>query len=131
MNRRLHVIAISIAVLLATPSMAKCGEDGVLGTVTKMVRESYFEHDDEPRKLELASIRIAALDKDIGLYKCSASLEFEAHIGDLAARKGIMDMGPASIPFQYEVSPDAREPENNIITLLKIRALEIDWDNLP
>ena len=131
MNKTLRAITISTAVLLAAPAMAKCGEDGVLETVEKTIRQNYFKGDDfyfrewkeTPKELTLEMVRVTGRDRELGIYKCSAMVEFEASGFEAAYFAGLSEAGPQSVPVRYEVSPDARDPDEDIITVYRIRAL--------
>ena len=134
MNKTLSAIAISTAVLLAAPSMAKCGEDGVLETVESTIRETYFSSDDPyfkerkeaPKELALSSIRVTGRNRDLGIHRCAATVEFDATGYERRYYIGVNKTGPNAIPVRFEVSPDARDPENHIVSVGGILALSRD-----
>ena len=137
MNKTLQAtIAISAAVLLASPTWAKCGDDGILKTLEDMVRRTYFKGDDlffrdwrdNPKKLSFEQVRVVGLDRDLGIHRCAAAVRFEASGFEAAYFAGLSEAGPQSVPVQYEVSPDARDPGANIVTLRRIPALRKNPD---
>ena len=107
--KALRVIIISTAVLLAAPSMAKCGEDGILEVVENTIRQTYFKGDDlffkdwkeTPKPLTLDMVRVVGLDRDLGIYKCSAAVIFEADAFEAAILIGLREAGRQSIPVRY------------------------------
>ena len=117
---------IAIAVSLALPAYAKCGDDAVLATVEQIIRSTYFTRVKPPRPLELTMIRVVGHNSDLGIYRCSGVLEFPTDNWDIILMKGIRKTGANSRSFHFEVAPNAREPDKDIISLDRIRDLERD-----
>lgn len=122
-----RLILTAIAVVLALPSHAKCGEDTVLATVEKMIRETYFDHDkDYPRPLTFSMVHAVSIDRALDKYTCAATMEFPVTEWDIRHRFArIYTEGVYKREVRYEAVPNARNPEKNVITLYKIYDLEI------
>ena len=115
---------------LAIPAFAECGNKAVLSTVEEIIRKNYFDNEDEPRPLEILNVTFAARDDDLGNYKCSASVRFEATGADVYWRPAIENYGVYKIPFRFSVSQSATDPSEKVIGVTPIRALQKEsiWD---
>ena len=101
------------------------GDPDVLATVEKMVRDNHFGSNQE-RWLELANVRATDFNEAIGTYTCTAALQFEATDADIIYRKGVMGTGKVQVAMRYQVAEDATDPSKYIVSMWKIRALEMD-----
>ena len=114
------------------PKPPGCGNPDRIGTAKKLIRDEY--HFGE-RKLEIAAIRTTARDAELGNYSCAASLRFKGTDADYAFRKGVMDIlvrnggdDNIEIPIRFEIYPDAVDPDQTIVSVKRIRALETDTE---
>ena len=132
MKKECLILVAAALVLSALPSHAKCGEDGVLETVESMIRQKYFSSDDPyfaerknapPKELTLSSVRATGRNSELGIYRCAATVEFDATEFEAVYYFGLNKQGPNGVPVRFEVSPDARDPSKNIISVRGIPAL--------
>ena len=120
-----YLLAALVAV--TTPAWADvpgCGDEDVLYMVETIIRNHYFKHDKEPRELEFDSIRATDYNEGIDTYSCVLSMRFTATTHDLMVRKNLKDIGALVATVRYSVSPDAQDPDEFVIGLTRIRALE-------
>lgn len=105
-----------------------CGDEAVLATVKKLVRDAHFAGN-EDRLLELANVRATDFKEAIGTYTCVAALRFEVTDGDIIYRKGpFPGLGEVQANLRYQVAEDATDPSKYIVSIWRIRALEIGLD---
>lgn len=102
-----------------------CGNTASINTAIGIIRDEYFSSNKE-RKLELVSIRTTGRDAELGNYSCAASVRFDATNNDIIFRKGIMDTGTIDVPVKFEIYADAVDPDKSIVSVKRIRDLELD-----
>ena len=102
-----------------------CGNSASIRTAIGIIRDEYGMGE---RKLELVGIRTTARDADLGNYSCAASVQFEATHGDQIMRKGLFQPPgeKTRIPFRFDIYADAVDPDQTIVSVKRIRALEVN-----
>lgn len=119
----------AVATAITVPGWANCAGDGVLATVERVLRQNYFQHDPEdepPRPLKLTAVRATDYNEHIDKYTCAATLQFKATFRDLMVRKNLKQTGDLAVPVRYEVTPDATNRDENIVSVYGIPMLKYE-----
>ena len=101
---------VAVLVFWSVPAQAllsRCGDEDVLGHVERMIRESYFEHDNRP--LEVYAATTEDWDLFLGNYDCRAILR----LADTERE----------IRFEYIIQRSAEDWTKEVLTVKQIKGL--------